>query len=186
MKILYSIIPLILIVSSCVTEISIDDVTTLRETVDTTKALLSKLSKDGRISTILIHDSVSELLLEDFDINNYYINDTFSKKRVWKESIIIDDLDSVDGMDKTELAFLKSNLNLLFKKYNVDLVTSKITILDKTNSNDIYLCLQTYGGYYDERYLSFLTEKTKQESWFKEHYNVIWEKDGLALFKNKR
>ena len=185
MKILYGIIPLILIVSSCVSEFTIDDVTTFRETVDTTRALLSKLSKDGRISTILIHDSVSELSLEDFNINNYCNNDNSSKKRIWKKSIIIDDLDSVEGMNKTELAFLKSNLNLLFKKYNVDLVTSQITILDKTNSNDIYLCLQTYGGYHDERYLSFMTEKTKHESWFQEHYDVIWEKEGLLLFKHR-
>ena len=185
MKILYGIIPLILIVSSCVSEFTIDDVTTFRETVDTTRALLSKISREGRISKVLIHDSISELLLKDFSINYYCKSDNFTEKQVWEESIIIDDLDSVEGMNKTELAFLKSNLNLLLKKYNIELIASKITNLDKTNSNDIYLCLQTYGGYHDERYLSFMTEKTKHESWFQEHYDVIWEKEGLLLFKHR-
>ena len=184
MKIIYPIIVL-LFVSSCSMEYSVDNIPEFKNIADSTQLLLSRLTKDGKISYVLIHDSISEISTKKVNLNNIYLRrDTVLHKRIREDAFVLEDVDSITGISKADLSKLREKLQLLAVKYNIIDVEANLSAEDSIYSNSIYFCLNTMGEYYDERYLSFISENVKRTHWFK-FFEIVWEKDDLALIKHR-
>lgn len=184
MKIIYSFL-IMLLVSSCSLEYRVDDVSAFKQITDSTQLLLSRLTKDGKICDVLIHDSISEISTKKANLNNIYLRrDTVLHKRIREDAFVLEDVDSITGISKADLSKLREKLQLLAVKYNINFVEASLSAEDSIYSNSIYFHLNTMGEYYDQRYLSFISEDVKRTHWF-EFFEIVWEKDGLALIKHR-
>lgn len=180
---------MIFVISSCNTydEIKISDISSFKEITDTTINLASNLFENNVISTILINDSFVEILSDGLDEKKIYFKERgLSTNRIWENSFMLEDIDSVVGLSNNELFTLKKNLHDLYVKYNIELISSKISNLDTAISNTIYYDLKDpYGDYYTRRYLSFLSSNNINSYWFSSGYKIYDVKDSLFLFGYK-
>jgi len=180
---------MIFVISSCNTydEIKISDISSFKEITDTTINLASNLFENNVISTILINDSFVEILSDGLDEKKIYFKERgLSTNRIWENSFMLEDIDSVVGLSNNELFTLKKNLHDLYIKYNIELISSKISNLDTAISNTIYYDLKDpYGDYYTRRYLSFLSSNNINSYWFSSRYKIYDVKDSLFLFGYK-
>ncbi len=180
---------MIFVISSCNTydEIKISDISSFKEITDTTINLASNLFENNVISTMRIKDSFVEILSDGLDEKKIYFKERgLSTNRIWENSFMLEDIDSVVGLSNKELFTLKKNLHDLYIKYNIELISSKISNLDTAISNTIYYDLKDpYGDYYTRRYLSFLSSNNINSYWFSSRYKIYDVKDSLFLFGYK-
>lgn len=179
----------IFVLSSCnsINEIEISDVSSFKEFTDTTISLASNLFENNVVSEMLIDDSFVEIRSDGLDEEKIYFKEKgLSTNRVWKKSIILEDIDSVVGLTNNELTTLKKNLHDLYTKYNIELISSKISNLDTSMSNTIYYDLKdSHGDYYTYRCLSFLSPNDTNSYWFSSAFEIFDNKDGLFLLGHK-
>lgn len=180
----------IFVLSSCnsINEIEISDVSSFKEFTDTTISLASNLFENNVVSKMLIRrDSFVEIRSDGLDEKKIYFKEKgLSINRVWEKSIILEDIDSVVGLTNNELTTLKKNLHDLYTKYNIKLISSKISRLDTSMSNTIYYDLKDpHGDYYTYRCLSFLSPNDTNSYWFSSAFEIFDNKDGLFLFGHK-
>ena len=179
----------IFVLSSCnsINEIEISDVSSFKEFTDTTISLASNLFENNVVSEMLIDDSFVEIRSDGLDEKKIYFKEKgLSTNRVWKKSIILEDIDSVVGLTNNELTTLKKNLHDLYTKYNIELISPNISNIDTSMSNTIYYELKNpHGDYYSYRWLSFLSPNDTNSYWFSSAFEIFDNKDGLFLLGHK-
>lgn len=163
-------------------KIAISDVPEFKYSADTIQHFLERLSEENHIYHILIVDGLAELSTDSINLNKIHVRKNAPlHSTIWNDSYNIEDIDSIENISKAELDFLKNSIYVMYSKYEIELITSRISYAD-TRKSIFFELRNKCGDYNSVRYISFLKRDILESSWFKGKYKIYDEKNGLYLF----